>query len=147
MGVRFANNRFGIEGGSVWFWNIGMESNDLIKKVVQICYDVHRELGCGYVEKVYENSLVIALREAGFDAVAQYPLNVSFRGQVVGEFFVDILVEGALIVELKAVSAVDAVHKAQVLNYLKAANRESGLLVNFGALKLEVKRLYNQHFA
>ena len=122
-----------------------MESNELIKKVIQICYEVHNELGCGYVEKVYENSLLIALREAGLEAVAQRAIAVSFRGWVVGEFFIDILVEDRLLVELKAVSGIGSIHKAQLLNYLKAANQETGLLVNFGTLKPEVKRLYNQH--
>ena len=123
-----------------------MESNDLIKKVIQICYEVHNELGCGYVEKVYEDSLLIALKDAGLNANSQRSFDVTFREQLVGEFFVDILVEESLILELKAVAAIDSIHKAQLLNYLKAANQESGLLINFASLKLEVKRLYNQHF-
>ena len=123
-----------------------METSELIKKVIQICFDVHKELGCGYVEKVYENSLLIALRDAGLTANSQQSYSVSFRGQIVGEFFVDILVEGSLILELKAVSAIDGIHKAQLLNYLKAANQKTGLLVNFAPVKLDVKRLYNQHF-
>ena len=123
-----------------------MESNELIKKVIRICYEVHNELGCGYSEKIYENALLIALADAGFDACSQHLLEVLFRERVIGEFFVDVLVEGTLLLELKAVATIDGVHKAQLLNYLKASNRESGLLINFGTLKLGVNRLYNQYF-
>ena len=122
-----------------------MEFDDLVKRVVSICYDVHGELGCGFVEKVYENSLLSALDEAGFIARAQQGIEAKFRGQVVGEFYVDIIVEETLFIELKAVSSIESVHKAQLLNYLKSSGKESGLLVNFGTMKLEVNRLYNKH--
>lgn len=112
---------------------------------MSICYEVHAELGCGFVEKVYENSLLIALSEAGFKTYAQHGVEARFRGQIVGEFYVDIVVEDTLYVELKAVATVESVHKSQLLNYLKASRKESGLLVNFGAMKLEVNRLYNRH--
>ena len=124
-----------------------MESDILVKKVIQVCYEVHNELGCGYSEKVYEKALLIALGDAGFAAEAQMPFRVFFREKLVGEFFADVVVEGELIIELKAVSSIEGAHKSQLLNYLKAANRESGLLVNFGSLKLGVNRLYNQSFA
>ena len=122
-----------------------MEFDELVKDVVGICYEVHSELGCGFVEKVYENSLLIALNEAGYQAVAQYSVNAEFRGQIVGKFYVDIVVEDTLYIELKAVASIEPVHKAQLLNYLRVSKKESGLLINFGALKLEVNRLYNRH--
>ena len=120
-----------------------MEINSLIKQVVAAAYSVHKELGHGFAEKVYEKSLAIALSEMGIEAVAQYPLTVHFHGHVVGEYIVDLLVEGELPVELKALTAIDSVHKSQVLNYLKACRRPLGLLINFGAPKLEINRLYN----
>jgi len=120
-----------------------MDIDILVKKVIGVCYEVHAELGFGFSEKVFENALSIALAEADLRSKAQFPLVVNFRGQMVGEFFADLFVEEALIVELKAVKALDSSHKAQLLNYLAAAGEGTGLLVNFGAPKLEIKRLYN----
>ncbi len=121
-----------------------MEIESLVKKVVRICYEVHSELGSGFVEKVYENALFIALRQAGLEVKSQCPIGVEFRGELVGEFYADLIVEDSLILELKAVSEIDKVHKAQLLNYLKASKRETGLLVNFGSLELGLNRLYNR---
>ncbi len=124
-----------------------MDTNLLVKKIVRVCYDVQSELGCGFVEKVYERALAIALSEAGFAFEVQYPIAVSFRGNVIGEFYADLLVEGRIVVELKAVSAIESIHKAQMMNYLKASELETGVLVNFGSLKLEINRLYNRHLS
>lgn len=122
-----------------------METNTLVKEVIRISYEVHHELGCGFSESVYENALMIALFEAGISAESQFPLKVQFREKIVGEFYVDILVEKVLLLELKAVSKIDGVHKSQLLNYLKASNQKTGLLLNFGTMKLDVNRLYNNH--
>lgn len=86
---------------------------------------------------------MIALKQKGLKAVAQVPIDVSFRGNTVGQFFADILVEDVVIIELKAVSALAPEHKAQVINYLKATGIEIGLLVNFGNPKLEYRRLHS----
>ncbi len=105
-------------------------------------FDVSRELGAGFLESVYEKALLVALKQKGLNAVSQVPLQVKFRGAVVGEFYADILVEGKVVVELKAVKSILPEHKAQVINYLKATGIEVGLLINFGNPKLEYYRLH-----
>ena len=95
-----------------------------------------------YLEGVYEKALVIAMREKGLHVCVQAPLRVTFRGQPVGEFFADLLVEDRVLVELKAVEALARVHQAQVINYLKATGLSVGLLVNFGTPKMQFKRLF-----
>ena len=109
---------------------------DLILKAF---YKVYNTLGYGFLEKVYENAMVLELRKMGLKAVPQAPIQVFYEGQVVGEYFADLLVEDAVIVELKAVRALAAEHEAQLLNYLKATRYEVGLLLNFGP-KPQVKR-------
>ena len=92
------------------------------------------------VESVYEKSLAIALQEKGLQVQCQHPIQVRFRNRVVGEYYADLLVEGKVIVELKAVKAIAPEHQAQIINYLKATGIEVGLLINFGSSKLEYKR-------
>ncbi len=116
---------------------------ELTREILGACFEVINELGAGFVESVYENALLIALREKGLHAEKQRALMVEFRGQVVGEFFADVLVEDKVIVELKAVKALLPEHQAQIINYLKATEKDVGLLVNFGSSKLEYKRMYN----
>jgi len=86
--------------------------------------------------------LLVALAQRGLRVRSQVPLKVKFRGEVVGDFFADIMIDDKLIVELKAVKALLPEHQAQVINYLKATGTDVGLLVNFGTPKLEIKRLY-----
>jgi GxxExxY protein len=114
----------------------------LTSKILEACFEVSRELGAGFLESVYEKALLVALKQKNLNAVCQVPLKVKFRGVIVGEFYADILVEGRVLVELKAVSRVLSEHKAQVINYLKATGIEIGLLVNFGNAKLEYFRLH-----
>lgn len=120
-----------------------MKHEELTREILGACFEVINELGAGFVESVYENALIIALRAKGLHAEKQQPLMVEFRGQVVGEFYADVLVEDKVIVELKAVKALLPEHQAQVINYLKATGKDVGLLVNFGSQKLEYKRLHN----
>ena len=115
---------------------------ELTQQVIAACFDVINELGTGFLESVYEKALLVVLRQRGISATAQVPLKVWFRGETVGEFFADILVENKLIIELKAVKTLLPEHQAQVINYLKATGIDVGLLVNFGSPKLEVKRLH-----
>jgi GxxExxY protein len=96
-------------------------------------------LGCGFLEKVYENALIIELHELGLDAVQQIPIKVIYNAKVVGEYYADILVENLVILELKSSKSILDEHKAQLLNYLRATNIEVGLLLNFGK-KPEFKR-------
>jgi len=121
-----------------------MYSEKLTKQVIGACFDVSNELGLGFLESVYEKALLVVLQEKGLKARSQVPVKVSFRGQSVGEFFADIIVEDELILELKAVKSLAPEHIAQVLNYLRATGRKTGLLVNFGKAKLEYRRFDNR---
>ncbi len=113
---------------------------ELVYKVVGCAMRVHRELGYGFLEKVYENALMTALRKEGLEATQQSPVSVYFDGEMVGEYFADILIEGKLIIELKTAEKVSSAHHAQLLNYLKATGIQLGLLINFGPRKLEYER-------
>ncbi len=121
-------------------------ANDLIYQelsyqVVGMAMQVHRQLGHGFLEKVYENALMVLLNRAGVQATQQAPLKVLFDGVVVGEYIADIVVDGKIVLELKSCESVVPVHRAQVLNYLKATGFELGLIFNFGKKSLEHERL------
>src|SRR5215207_3636583 len=103
-----------------------------------------KELGAGFLESVYEKAVLIALEQKGVTAKAQFPLTVKFRGQVVGEFYADVLLEEKVIIELKAVAALKPEHHAQLINYLNATGIDIGLLVNFGNPKLEFRRFHRK---
>ncbi len=117
----------------------GLKERDLTARVIGVFYEVYNELGHGFLESVYEGALEIALRQAGLGVLRQSPIEVRFRGIVVGEFRADLIVEGRVVVELKAAKSIDPAHEAQVLNYLRATPIEVGLLLNFGP-KPEFKR-------
>ena len=123
-----------------------MNIDELTKKVIGACFEVSNELGIGFLESVYEKALLVALSDKGLIAERQVPLKVPFREVIVGEFFADIVVEDRLVVELKAVKCLLPEHVAQVLNYLRAGGKETGLLVNFGQTKLEYRRFDNRFF-
>lgn len=112
---------------------------ELTQKIIGVFYEVYNELGHGFLESVYENAMAIALRQANLQVIQQSPVPVHFRGQVIGDFRADILVENTIILELKAARMLDNAHEAQLLNYLKATEIEVGLLLNFGP-KPEFKR-------
>ena len=114
---------------------------DLTGKILEACFQVSNELGAGFLESVYHKALIIALRQKGLQVRSEVPVSVTFRGQNVGEFYADLLVEEKVIVELKAVSALAKEHIAQVINYLYASGMDVGLLVNFGTPKMEYRRL------
>ena len=113
---------------------------DLTARALEACFEVMKELGAGVLESVYEKALLIALQQKGLSAKAQFPLAVKFRGQVVGEFYADVLLEDKVIIELKAVRALTPDHHAQLINYLNATGIDVGLLINFGNPKLEFRR-------
>ena len=121
----------------------GMLHEELTGKILEASFEVMRELGAGFLEGVYQNALLIALRQKSIKAEARVGLLVRFRGEVVGEYYADLFVEGKVIVELKAVKALAPEHLAQVINYLKATGIEVGLLINFGRPKLEYRRLHD----
>jgi GxxExxY protein len=108
--------------------------------VIRIFYDVYNELGAGFLESVYQAAFGLALREAGLQVESQVPLPVYFRGHIVGEFRADLVINQAVLLELKATQSLDRSHEAQVLNYLKATPLEVGLLLNFGP-KPQFKRI------
>lgn len=115
---------------------------ELTNQILGCCFDVVNELGAGFLENVYQSSLIIALSEKGIRADREVGLEVNFRGQVVGKFYADIVVENVIIVELKALKNLEPMHNAQLINYLKATKMKVGLLVNFGRQVLEYRRLY-----
>jgi GxxExxY protein len=119
-----------------------MLHSDLTTKILEACFEVSNELGAGFLESVYEKSLIVALSQKNLNVASQVPFSVRFRGIDVGKFFADILVEEKVIIELKAVSRILPEHKAQTINYLKATGIEIGLLVNFGVPKIEYFRLH-----
>src|SRR5688572_11357261 len=113
---------------------------ELTGKVIGVFFDVYNELGHGFLESVYEKSLEYALTSIGVKARRKIEIPVRFRGRKVGEFEADMLVDGCLLIELKAVRALESAHEAQLLNYLRATEIELGLLLNFG-LKPQFKRM------
>jgi GxxExxY protein len=109
------------------------------EKIIQCFYNVYNQLGYGFLEKVYENALVIETKKKNLAVVSQSPINVIYEGEIIGEYFADLLVEGKVIVEIKASKTLTIEHEAQLLNYLKATRVEVGLLLNFGP-RPEIKR-------
>jgi GxxExxY protein len=115
--------------------------NDLCDIVRQTAYDIHVYHSNGHLEKVYENALANRLRKAGFDVKQQHPLKVHDEdATVIGEYFADLLIDGRLIVELKAAKAIADEHVAQTLGYLKASRIEHGLLINFGSYRFQIRK-------
>ena len=121
-----------------------MVDEELTGKVIGCAMEVHRELGPGYLEKVYENALMIALGACGMSVGQQVPVPARFRGVVVGDFIADLVVDNRLIVELKAVAGLLSVHESQLVSYLKSTGIDVGLLINFGAQSLQFKRKYRE---
>ena len=105
---------------------------ELTDKLIGIYYDLYNELGHGFLESVYQKAFALVLRQEGIAYQQQIPIRVIFRGEEMGEFFADLLVESSVLIELKAVRALEKAHERQLLNYLRATNIEVGLLFNFG---------------
>jgi len=121
-----------------------MHIDELTEKVIGCAYRVHNELGAGFLEKVYENALRIELAEAGLAVKQQHPIPVNYHGEVVGDFYADLMIEDSLIVELKAVQELCKAHEVQLVNYLTATGIDNGLLINFSA-SVEVKRKFREY--
>lgn len=113
---------------------------ELVYAITGCVYEVYRELGHGFLEKVYENALRQELVAQGFAVQNQVPLAVTYKGETVGEYFADLIVDDRVVIELKAQDKVHKAHEAQILNYLKASGKKVGLLVNFAYPKATVKR-------
>ena len=114
---------------------------DLSYKITGLAMEVHSKLGYGFLEKVYENAMMVLLRREGIHAKQQAPITVYFVGEVVGDYYADILVEDKIILELKAIEKIIDVHRAQTLNYLKATGLHLAILLNFGKERLKYERL------
>jgi GxxExxY protein len=112
---------------------------ELTEKIINIFYRVYNTLGYGFLEKVYENAMMIEFEKAGIQAVSQSPIRVLYDEKAVGEYYADILVDGKVIVEIKAARILGQENEAQLLNYLKATEVEVGLLLNFGP-RPQIKR-------
>ncbi len=117
---------------------------ELTGKILETCFEVSNELGAGFLENVYQNALLIALRQKGLSVKPQFPFAVVFRNETVGNYIADFLVENKVIVEVKAVAALTSEHQAQIINYLKASGIEVGLLVNFGTSHIQYKRAHRE---
>ena len=118
-----------------------MKIDELTERVIGCAYTVHNTLGPGFLEKVYENAMVLELRAAGLTVQAQAPISVKYRDAIVGDFYADMLINGILIVELKAALSIAKEHEAQLVGYLAATGIDNGLLINFGR-SVEVRRKY-----
>jgi GxxExxY protein len=117
-----------------------MDVNELTYLINGAVFEVNKVLGPGFLEKVYENSMMIEFKKRNLKAQAQVPVTVEYKGEIVGEYFADIVVENRIILELKAVESLQKIHEAQILNYLKATDYKIGLLINFTYPKAEIKR-------
>jgi len=117
-----------------------MKYQELTEKIIGCAYNVYNEMGFGFLESVYEKCLLIELEKAGIRAESQKPITVHYDGKLVGNFIADILVEDKVILELKSVRRLTEVHEVQLVNYLTATGIDVGLLINFGAIKVRVKR-------
>jgi GxxExxY protein len=106
--------------------------SDLSDKIIKVFYDIHNELGYGFSEKIYQKAFGIALRQIGLKVDEQVPIKVYFRGQEIGEYFADMIVNDVILLELKVVAHIIEEHEAQLLNYLKSTEIEVGYVMNFG---------------
>lgn len=125
---------------------VELKHKEVTEKILHAFYKiVYPQLGYGFLEKVYENAMVIALASLGLKVEQQVEIPVYFQGQVVGEYFADLLVDNVVIVELKAASRLLPEHEAQLLNYLRATPYEVGLLLNFGPKPDFKRKAYENH--
>lgn len=119
-----------------------MDVEMLIKTVMGCAINIRKHLGSGYLESVYKNAMLIELKKNGLDYEVEKLINVYYENILVGEFKADIVVEGVLILELKAVQSLHTAHEVQLVNYLTATGIDNGLLINFGSEELQFKRKY-----
>ena len=117
-----------------------MEYKEVTEIIIGCAYRVYNKMGFGFLESVYEKCLLIELRKAGLDTESQKPITVYYNGEIVGEFVADIIVNDAVILELKSVRRIIKAHEVQIINYLVATGKPVGLILNFGEKKVEIKR-------
>jgi GxxExxY protein len=117
-----------------------MKLDDITYDIRGAIFEVNKVLGSGFLEKVYENALLIELKNRGLKVESQVPLKVTYKDEIVGEYFADMIVEEKVLVELKVIEKLNKLHEAQLLNYLHATGISVGLLVNFSYPKAKIKR-------
>jgi GxxExxY protein len=115
---------------------------DLTDGILRVYFDVYNELGYGFLEKVYQNAMFLALKSKGFQVEAQKQIKVYFRGTEVGEYYADLVINGLVIVELKAAQYMTTEFESQLLNYLRGTDKEVGLLLNFGKKPEFCRKVY-----
>jgi GxxExxY protein len=118
---------------------------DLTNQIIGYFYDVYNLLGYGFLEKVYENPLALRLRKSGLTVQQQLPISVYFDGEVVGQYYADMVVNEAVLPEIKATRTTSEEHHAQLVNYLKATKYEVGLLLNFGASPKVTRKAFDNY--
>lgn len=118
-----------------------MEEQGLTRQIIGCAYTVFNTLGSGFLESVYQQSMLIELRKAGLSTELEAPIIVRYEGQTVGTFKADLIVPQRVIVELKAIESLAKIHKVQVVNYLRATGIDLGLLLNFATTEVQVRRL------
>ena len=121
-----------------------MKNQALTQRIIGCAFKVHNALGAGFLEQVYENALRIELTKQGLRVKQQAPIEVFYEGQIVGNYYADLWVEGRVIVELKAVRSLSKAHEVQLVNYLTATGVDTGLLLNFGP-SVEIKRKFREY--
>lgn len=114
---------------------------ELTRSIIGAAYEVHGELGRGFLERVYATALRQELLARGIESLAEAPIQVTYKGQPVGNYYADLLVDGRVVCELKAVNRLLPEHEAQLLHYLKSTAIKVGLLINFGSERVQVKRM------
>ena len=120
---------------------VDFKDKEITEKIIGAAYDVHNKLGWGFMEKVYRNALKLEMEKSGLKVEIEKPIKVYYEGEVVGDYFADMVVEGVVVVELKALEKLKKAHEVQLMNYLKATEIEIGLLINFGE-ELRIRRKF-----
>lgn len=123
---------------------VSTSNNDLTGQIIGLAMKVHRTLGPGFLESVYQKALLYELAKAGLRVESDKPIQVKYEGIIVGDFKADLIVNDELIVELKAVSGIIVEHEVQLVNYLAATGKDIGLLINFGGRSLEFKKKFRK---
>ena len=118
-----------------------MLHSDLTYRIIQCSYALHNAVGTGFRERVYQNGMSVELRHAGLRASEEVPIALIYRGEDIGDFRADFVVEKRVLVELKSGEAIEPAHFAQTLNYLRVSGLEVGLIINFGPAKVQIKRV------
>ena len=121
-----------------------MEDDALTREIIGCAYKVHNALGAGFLEKVYENALRIELIKLGHKVKQQEPINVTYEGHIVGEYFADLWVDEIVVLEIKAVQMLAKIHEVQLVNYLTATGINTGLVLNFGS-SVQVRRKFREY--